>query len=401
MLIEKDITSKEDVISWYKNYEKFLNDSIDAILSTENLNNQINKKLLLGVLDNCRNALLILINHYLVSNYFDNNIKIENDYVQVIEIENKKTFYRLVSDLYKIKNDEKLDEVFFYDDDNQELNMYNKVDLYVNFFDIDLNSKKNLNALNKNIINSLTDNVKEEILNNFKKLAKSFTKILSDEKALKYIMKKELKAVKDEYNVPRLTSICDTFEEIKIDTNEMIIKEDVIVLITKDGYVKRTSKRGYLSNNDAPLLKDLDYIIGLYELNTKDVVLLFTNKGNYLYLPVHEIPDIKWKVLGKHISNIIKIDENEQIIGAIPVSDFDKNKNIVLASLNGMIKKTPLNLFKVSRYTKPISCMKLKDKDEVIFVGLDDFKDINLTTNTSYNLWFSLDEVPDSGIKFI
>lgn len=113
-------------------------------------------------------------------NYFDNNIKIENDYVQVIEIENKKTFYRLVSDLYKIKNDEKLDEVFFYDDNNQELNMYNKVDLYVNFFDIDLNSKKNLNVLNKNIINSLTDNVKEEILNNFKKLAKSFTKILSD-----------------------------------------------------------------------------------------------------------------------------------------------------------------------------------------------------------------------------
>lgn len=113
-------------------------------------------------------------------NYFDNNIKIENDYIQVIEIENKKTFYRLVSDLYKIKNDEKLDEVFFYDDNNQEINMYNKVDLYVNFFDIDLNSKKNLNVLNKNIINSLIDNVKEEILNNFKKLAKSFTKIISD-----------------------------------------------------------------------------------------------------------------------------------------------------------------------------------------------------------------------------
>ena len=113
-------------------------------------------------------------------NYFDNNIKIENNYIQVIEIENKKTFYRLVSDLYKIKNDEKLDEVFFYDDNNQEINMYNKVVLYVNFFDIDLNSKKNLNALNKNIINSLTDNVKEEILNNFKKLSKSFIKILSD-----------------------------------------------------------------------------------------------------------------------------------------------------------------------------------------------------------------------------
>lgn len=70
----KDITSKEDVISWYKNNEKFLNYSINVILSTENLNNQINKKLLLGVLDNCRNILLVLINHYLVSNYFDKNI---------------------------------------------------------------------------------------------------------------------------------------------------------------------------------------------------------------------------------------------------------------------------------------------------------------------------------------
>ena len=73
----KDITSKEDVISWYKNNEKFLNDSINAILSTENLNNQVNKKLLLGVLDNCRNVLLVLINHYLVSNYFDKNILLD------------------------------------------------------------------------------------------------------------------------------------------------------------------------------------------------------------------------------------------------------------------------------------------------------------------------------------
>ena len=73
----KDITSKKDVINWYKNNEKFLNDSINAILCTENLNNQVNKKLLLGVLDNCRNVLLVLINHYLVSNYFDKNILLD------------------------------------------------------------------------------------------------------------------------------------------------------------------------------------------------------------------------------------------------------------------------------------------------------------------------------------
>lgn len=172
-------------------------------------------------------------------NYFDNNIKIENDYVQVIEIENKKTFYRLVSDLYKIKNDEKLDEVFFYDDDNQELNMYNKVDLYVNFFDIDLNSKKNLNVLNKNIINSLTDNVKEEILNNFKKLAKSFTKILSD-------------------------------IDLPLSLNDNITVDDIIKLLKIS------------INKTADLLSNLLLIIDLEKVLKMNEILFFINLKQYL-----------------------------------------------------------------------------------------------------------------------
>lgn len=172
-------------------------------------------------------------------NYFDNNIKIKNDYIQVIEIENKKTFYRLVSDLYKIKNDEKLDEVFFYDDNNQEINMYNKVDLYVNFFDIDLNSKKNLNALNKNIINSLTDNVKEEILNNFKKLAKSFTKILSD-------------------------------IDLPLSLNDNITVEDIIKLLKIS------------INKTADLLSNLLLIIDLEKVLKMNEILFFINLKQYL-----------------------------------------------------------------------------------------------------------------------
>ena len=92
---------------------------------------------------------------------------------------------------------------------------------------------------------------------------------------------------------------------------------------TKDGYIKRTSKRSYqASKDDETILKDNDYILGLYELNTLDTLLLFTNLGNYLYLPVYEIPDLKWKEIGKHISNIIKINPEENIIGSIL-----KNKN--------------------------------------------------------------------------
>lgn len=227
----------------------------------------------------------------------------------------------------------------------------------------------------------------------------TYNKILTEEEALKYIMKKELKAIKDEYDVPRKTVIEDHLEEIKINEEDMITKEDVVVLITKDGYVKRTSKRSYNSSNDEPLLKENDYVLGLYELNTIDTVLIFTNLGNYLYLPVHEIPDIKWKVLGKHISNIIKLEENEKIVSIIPVIDFNINKEVVIASKLGMIKKTPLKEFKVSRYSKAISCMKLKDNDEVIDAKLNNFNDIMISTSSCYSLWFDESEIPSSGIK--
>ena len=218
----------------------------------------------------------------------------------------------------------------------------------------------------------------------------TYNKILTEEEALKYIMKKELKAIKDEYDVPRKTVIEDHLEEIKINEEDMITKEDVVVLITKDGYVKRTSKRSYNSSNDEPLLKENDYVLGLYELNTIDTVLIFTNLGNYLYLPVHEIPDI---------SNIIKLEENEKIVSIIPVIDFNINKEVVIASKLGMIKKTPLKEFKVSRYSKAISCMKLKDNDEVIDAKLNNFNDIMISTSSCYSLWFDESEIPSSGIK--
>jgi len=229
-------------------------------------------------------------------------------------------------------------------------------------------------------------------------IIKGLQKILDDEETLKGVMKDELRKVKQEYGNPRLTEIKDEIEEIKIDTTDLISKEDVVVLITKDGYVKRTSKRGYLSNQDEPLLKENDYVIGLYGLNTLDTLLVFTSLGNYLYVPVHIIPDIKWKQLGKHISNLIKIEENEKVIGAIPVTNFDLDLDVVISSKLGMIKKTKLSEFKVNRYSKPISCMKLKDDDEVINAFISK-PEILVVTNTGYALWFDTNEIPISGVK--
>ena len=239
----------------------------------------------------------------------------------------------------------------------------------------------------------------EEELNNLKIIINALTKIINEEEELKRVMKDELQLMKKEYATPRKTVITNEEATIKIDEKAMIPNEEVVVLITKDGYVKRTSMRGYNANSDDPLLKEGDYVIGLYKQRTIDTLLVFTNLGNYLYLPVHEIPDIKWKMLGKHISNIIKLSENEEVICAIPVSNFDNKIDISIVSKNGMIKKTNLSDFKVSRYSKPISCMKLKDDDETINAFLVQYNDIFISTYNGYGLWFDIGEVPTSGIK--
>ena len=223
--------------------------------------------------------------------------------------------------------------------------------------------------------------------------------ILASEDKLKIVMKEELRRVKKEYAVNRKTEIKDEITEIKIDTTVMIPKEDVLVMVTKDGYIKRTSWRSYQASQEEATLKDNDYILGLYELNTLDTLLLFTNLGNYLYVPVHTIYDMKWKEMGKHISNLIKLEENEEIISVIPVTDFNTNKDITIATKNGMIKRSLMKDFQVSRYSKPIQCMKLKDDDKVIDAYVNYHDDIFVATSGNYGLWFDKSEIPVVGIK--
>lgn len=240
----------------------------------------------------------------------------------------------------------------------------------------------------------------EEEMANLKKIIAGLNSILGDEEVLKSVMKKDLRDVKKNYAEDRITDIKEEITEIKIDTTVMIPKEDVVVLITKDGYIKRTSTRSYqASNNDMPTLKENDYIIGLYEMSTLDTLLVFTNKGNYLYIPVHTIFDIKWKDIGKHISNLIEISPDERIISAIPVYDFESNKNIIITSKNGMIKRSKLSDFKLTRYSKPTSCMKLKDGDEVIDAYMESNPCVFLTTNSCYGLSFPVSDIPLVGVK--
>ena len=239
----------------------------------------------------------------------------------------------------------------------------------------------------------------EDEMKNLNIMVNGLQSILDNEEVLKNVMKDELRKIKKEYALSRKTDIKEEITEIKIDTKEMISKEDVIVTITKDGYIKRTSVRSYQASNDEATVKNGDYLLGLYELNTLDVLLLFTNLGNYLYIPVHLIPSAVWKDLGKHVSNIVKLEQEEEIINVIPIINFDTKMTIVIGTRNGMIKKTNLEEFKSSRYSKPICCMKLKDNDKVIDAFVSNKSDIFISTSNGYGLWFSENEIPTVGIK--
>jgi len=240
----------------------------------------------------------------------------------------------------------------------------------------------------------------EEEMADLEKKISIWEQILNNEAALKHVMKKELQNISKEYDCPRLTDIKDEITEIKIDEAAMIPKEDVVVLVTNDGYIKRTSYRSYTASNMEDLtLKENDYIIGLYEMNTTDTLLVFTNGGNYLHIPVHMIPDLKWKDMPKHVSNLIEIPAEESVVGCIPAYDFSSDKNVIITTRNSMIKRSKLKEFRLQRYNKASSCMNLKDGDEVISVFTEDYDTVFMTTNTGYGLSFKTEDIPVVGVK--
>ena len=232
-----------------------------------------------------------------------------------------------------------------------------------------------------------------------KELIKECEHILNDENELKNVMKSELREIKKKYAEDRKTVIKDEITEIKIDELDMVSKDDFIVCISSIGYVKKHSIKMFSANeNEYPAVKEGDYIEGLYKVNNLDTILLFTNLGNYLYVPVREIAEAKFKDVGTHISNLIKVSDGEKIIKSIAVKNFDDSL-VTLFTKNGMVKRVPLNLFEVSRYTKPIACIKLKDNDELVSVSRTMGENVLIISKDGYALKYASDEIPILGLK--
>ena len=232
---------------------------------------------------------------------------------------------------------------------------------------------------------------------NLRKMIEFLTSIIEDEEVLKKQMKLSLKEIEKEFGNPRRTEIRDEVTEIKFDAKDMIPKENVIVVATNEGYVKRIPLKSYVSSSGEPTtLKPGDFIRGLYSTTTLDTLLMFTNLGHYLYVPVHEIVETKWKELGKHISNLIQISADERIISAMILDN--PSDNVIMTTKQGTTKRTNLEELIVSRYTKPINAMKLKDGDELVSVVKDNGRAI-FVTETGYYLNIDSDEIPLVGAK--
>ena len=238
--------------------------------------------------------------------------------------------------------------------------------------------------------------VLQEECEKLKNLIQECKEILEDEAKLKNVMKSELREIKKNYAIPRKTEIRENLVEIKVDAMDMIPNEKVVVVVTHDGYVKKVSLKSFKTSDEETTLKPGDYILNKYFVTTRDTILLFTNLGNYLYVPIYKLPECKWKDLGKHISNTIVIKEEEKIVASLILKD--KNKNVTMFTKNGLIKQVPLKDFEVSRYSKPITAIKLKDNDELINVDVSK-NEVLFVTNNGLYLRFNTEEIPVVGTK--
>lgn len=233
------------------------------------------------------------------------------------------------------------------------------------------------------------------------------TTILNEENELLKVIKKELREIKKKYTTPRLTEIEAEIQEIKIETQVLVAQEEVVVTVTRDGYVKRSSLRSYGASKPEEIgMKEGDSLLYSNQMNTLDHLLLVTNKGNTIYRPVHELPDLKWKDLGEHISQtVMTLAQVEMIIGVFAYKEIDPLKNFVLISKNGMIKQTRMTEFEPWRTykTRPMTIMKLKDEsDELVNVFLTDQTeemDVFLVSHLAFGLRYPLNEVPVVGPK--
>lgn len=234
----------------------------------------------------------------------------------------------------------------------------------------------------------------------------TFKEILNDNSVLEKVVVKELTAVKKEFGSPRRTEITAKAEKIEINEKALVAEESVRVLVSRDGYLKRSSLRSFQSSDDSDNgLPAGDRVVFEKTMSTLANLYIFTNKGNLIFRPVHELVEAKWKETGQHLSQEIGLAQDEEIIRVFEVDQLDQKVNFLLATNDGYIKQVALADLQPTRTyrSRAITTMKLKhDESRIVRVDMvaqDSSQEITLITNQAYAVRFDISEIPTSGAK--
>ncbi|MCH8013492.1 MAG: DNA gyrase subunit A, partial [Candidatus Dadabacteria bacterium] len=250
----------------------------------------------------------------------------------------------------------------------------------------------------------LTALERDKILDERKELiatVKRLNELLDKENLILGIVTDELKEIKDRYGDVRKTEIVDSFEEISIE--DLIADEDMVVTITHDGYIKTTflsiyrSQRRGGKGRTGMTTKDMDFVEDLFIASQHNYVLFFSNHGKCYWLKVHEIPEAGPTARGKALINLLNLAEGEKVAAVLPVIEFKDDQYIIMATKNGIVKKT-----KLMAYSKPrvggIIALNIRDDDELIEAKLTSGNDeILISSHFGQAIRFKEEKVRDMG----
>lgn len=225
--------------------------------------------------------------------------------------------------------------------------------------------------------------------------------IIENASLLKSVLVKELQSLKKDFSIERRSKIEDEVEEIIIDSKAMIPNEKTYVTLSEEGYVKRVSLRSYqASENTNPTLKDGDRFMGVIEAETFDHLMIFFDTGKYVVLPLLDVEEGKWKDLGNHIGHYIKVEAFSVIISAFLVKSFESNLDIIIATQKGLIKRSSLKAFEVSRSNRAYDAISLLKDDRVVacFEAYDQ-ADILVSSHEGYAAMYKLNDLPQVSVK--
>ncbi|HJE26788.1 DNA topoisomerase IV subunit A [Limosilactobacillus pontis] len=234
-----------------------------------------------------------------------------------------------------------------------------------------------------------------------------FKLILNDDHELAAVLRREMRSVKKEFGNPRRTKIEDQVEKLEVDTKVTVAKEDVVVLVSHAGYIKRSSLRSFKASAlDENGLREDDYPLLIQQTTTLAHLFMFTNLGHVIYRPVHEIADARWKDTGEHISQTIGLADDEEIITAKIFDRLDLPGTLLMGTSDGQVKQSAFTDYQPgSRYRSHASvAIKLKSPNARLvsvdyYEPADKNQSLLAISRDGYAVRFDVADVPVTGIR--